>query len=110
MYTASLPPATIWGTWTENVEIWSTDDDQLADLSAVTEITLKLIDPYTKLQEMQLTLTDGGITLPSQGIIQWRVEAGQMGTLQTKLYEVVMLIEADGDTIPLILGPVSIVE
>lgn len=110
MYTASLPPATIWGTWLENIEIWSADDDQLADLSAVTEIKLLLIDPYTRLQEMQLTLTGGSITIPSPGVIQWRVEAGQMGTLETKLYHVVILIEVDPDVIPLSLGPVSIVE
>lgn len=110
MYAGPLPPASIHGTWSENVEIWSIDDDTLMDLSGVTEITLKLRDPMTRYDELVLTMTDGDITLPSTGIIQWRAEVDQMGTLNTKAYEVILILEDEDDTVPVILGSISIVE
>jgi hypothetical protein len=110
MYTGTLPPASIWGTWSENIEVWSIDDDDLMDLSEVTEITLKLRDPYTLVEELTLTKSGGDIVIPSQGIIQWRAEVSAMRTLSTKLYEVIMTLEDETDTVPLILGAVSIVE
>lgn len=110
MYAGSLPPASIHGTWSENVEIWSVDDDTLMDLSSVTEITLKLRDIYTKFDELTLTMSNGDIVSPSTGIIQWRAEVGAMGTLNSKLYEVILLLEDEDDTVPVILGTISIVE
>jgi hypothetical protein len=110
MYTGTLPPASIWGTWSENIEVWSVDDDDLMDLTEVTEITLKLRDPYTMVEELTLTMSGGDIVIPSPGIIQWRVEVDAMRTLNTKLYEVIMTLEDETDTVPLILGAVSIVE
>lgn len=110
MYVGALPPASIHGTWSENVEIWSIDDDELMDLTSVTEITLKLRDPGTRLDELILTMTNGNIVIPSQGIIQWRAEAAVMATLYTKAYEVILLLEDADDVVPVILGSVSIVE
>jgi len=106
----SLPAASIYGTWSENVEIWAVDDDTLADLSSVTEITLKLLDPTTKFVELTLTLSDGDIIVPSTGIIQWRAEQIAMGTLSAKLYEVLLILEDADDTVPIYLGSISIVE
>ena len=106
----ALPPASIHGTWSENVEIWSVDDDTLMDLTSVTEITLKLRDPVSRIDELTLTMTGGDIIIPSTGIIQWRVEVGTMGVLVPKLYEVILLLADATDTVPVILGTVSIVE
>ena len=110
MIEGSLPPTTIYSTWSECVEIWSIDDDTLMDLTSVTEITLKVRDPRSQFDEMTLTLSGGDITIPSQGIVQWRVEASQMSHLDTKLYEVIMLLENGTDTLPLFLGHVPIVQ
>jgi hypothetical protein len=110
MYNGSIPTATTRGTWSENVEIWSIDDDTLMDLTGVTEITLTLVDPYTRFTEMTLTMSGGEITIPSTGIIQWRAEQTSMGTLVPKMYEILLTLEDDTDVVPLILGPVSIVE
>lgn len=110
MYTGSLPSTSIHGTWLENVEIWDIDTDSLMDLTGLTEITLKLRDPISRHDELSLTMSGGDIVIPSTGIIQWRVEAGAMGTLNAKLYEVILLLEDDTDTVPLLLGSVSVVE
>lgn len=110
MYTGSLPATSIHGTWSENIEVWSIDDDTLMDLSSVTEITLKLRDLTTRFDEFSITMTDGAITIPSTGIIQWRVEATQMGTVVPKLYEVIMLLEDATDKVPILIGTISIVE
>lgn len=108
MITGSLPPATIWGTWSENIEIWSVDDDTLMDLSGLTEV--KLILRCDDFNELNLSMSNGDITLPAPGIIQWRAEASMMRTLRTRTYEVIMLLEDGTDTVPLILGSISIVE
>lgn len=110
MYTGTLPATSIWGTWSENIEVWDVDSDDLMDLSEVTEITLNLIDPKTGVPEITATMTEGDIVIPSMGIIQWHISPTVMGFLSTKLYEVVLLLEDGTDTVPLILGRVSIVE
>lgn len=110
MITGSLPPASIHGTWSENVEIWSVDDETLMDLTGVTEITLRLCESTQfSFTEMRLTMTHGDITIPSPGIVQWRAEVGHMRSLAPKLYQVLLIFESDGDTIPLYLGTISIV-
>lgn len=110
MYTGSLPPASIHGTWVENIEIWSIDDNTLMDLSGVTQVTLRLRDPATKFDDMILTLSEGSISVPSNGIIQWRAEVSAMGALTPQLYEVILTVEDGTDTVPLVLGSISIVE
>jgi len=115
MILGSLPTATIYGTWTENIEVTSVDDDTLYDLSSVTEISLRLFSSYSRgggpggFAELSITMTQGAITLPAPGIIQWRVEAGAMGAMRPGLYEAVMLLEDSTDKVPLFLGPISIV-
>lgn len=110
MFTGALPTTSIYGTWSENIEIRAADDGALCDLSDVTEITLKLLDPFTKFLELSLTMSNGDIVLPSTGVVQWRAEVATMGTLEAKTYEVVMIFEDGTDTLPLLLGSVSIVE
>jgi hypothetical protein len=108
--TGSLPPASIHGTWSENIEVWDVDIDALADLSGLTEIVIKLRDPRTRFDELTMKLSDGSVVIPSTGIIQWRAEAATMGRLVPKLYEVIMLLEDADNTVPFVLGPISIVE
>jgi hypothetical protein len=110
MQTGSLPPASVYSTWTESVEILSVDDEGFVDLSAATEIMLRLLDQTTKYEELRLTMTNGNITNPSPGIIQWRAEAGVMGTVFPKAYTAVLTIDINGDTVLLILGIVSVME
>jgi len=110
--TGSLPPASIYGTWVENVEIVDVEDGTPFDLTNLTEITLLLKDQTTRNNEMTLTLTGGGISIIDTGVLEWRVEVGAMGTILPKLYEVVLLLEDSVEpiTVPLILGTVSITE
>jgi hypothetical protein len=79
------------------------------DLTSVTEITLLLRDPKTGYDELSLTMTNGDIVIPSTGIVQWRAEVGAMGTLASKLYDVILLLEDADDTVPVVLGTVSVV-
>jgi hypothetical protein len=108
--TGAVPHASIYGTWSENVEIWSVDDDTLMDLSSVTEITLQLLNRRTKFAEMTLTMGNGDITIPSTGIIQWRAEVGAMAALTPGTYDLLLLLEDADDVVPVILGSVSIVD
>lgn len=110
MFTGPLPTTSVYGTWSENVEIRSADDGELCDLSDITEITLKVLNPVSKSVELSLTMSDGDIVIPSTGVIQWRAEVDTMGTLEPKAYEVVLILEDDTDTLPLILGTISVVE
>lgn len=106
----SLPPADIYSTWSENIEVLGADDDEPIDFTSVTEATLRLLDWPSGFAEMTLTFTNGDIVFPAPGIIQWRAEATAMGTLFPKLYKAVMTLVADGDTITLVLGTISITE
>jgi hypothetical protein len=110
MHTGSIPPASIYGTWTESLEVRSADDDGLVDLSAATDITLGLLDQQTKFPELTLKMSNGNITLPSLGIIQWRAEFGAMGTVMPKTYTAVLTVDINGDRLVLILGVVSVME
>ena len=108
-YAGSLPPASINGTWIENVEIWDTDTDELMDLSGLEEITLYVRDPRTGYDELTLTLSGGDIVIPSTGIIQWRAERGAMSTLTNKLYDVILVFRDDDDELPVVLGTISVI-
>lgn len=112
MYTGSLPATSIHGTWLENIELLSILDDTPIDLASITEIVLQLIDPLTRSVELTLKMSSGEITIPvvDQGIIQWRAERGLMGTLRPKTYDALLVLKDATDEVPLILGPISIVE
>jgi hypothetical protein len=109
MISGSLPTASTYGTWLENIELRSIEDDSLWDTSMFTEIQVKLRDPRTGADELTLRLSGGSVTLPSPGIIQWRAEAGAMGTLPAKTYQAIILLQNDTDTVPLLIGTISII-
>jgi len=108
--TGSLPPATIYGTWIETLEVVSLDDGQPYDLSVFTEIKLVLRDPQpdSRFIEIVLKKSSGQITVPSPGIVMWRAEMDTMGSLAAKLYEVIMTFEGPDGIFVLVLGPISI--
>jgi hypothetical protein len=108
--TGAIPATSIHGTWTECVELWSIEDDTLFDLSSITEITLQLRDPLNTFIWLNIKMSSGHITIPAPGIIQWRVEADVMGTLDSKVYHMLLLLEDATDKVPLILGPLAVVE
>lgn len=110
MYEGSLPSTSIYNTWLENVEITSADDEGLVDLSSLTEITLRVVDPISMLDELVLTMSNGDITIPSLGIIQWRAEQTQMATLPAKLYKVILLLTDPSNINVIILGTLSVVD
>jgi hypothetical protein len=110
----SLPVTSVYGTWVESLEVRSVDDDTLYDFSGLTEIriTLRCQDDRGWSSfggSLTLTKSGGDVTLPAPGIIQWRAEQGAMGRLYPGLYQVVMQLEDGTDTVPLIIGEISIV-
>ena len=113
MISGSLPTTSTYGTWLENIELRSIEDDSLWDTSMFTEVQVKLRDPRTGFDELTLKLSDGSVTLPSPGIIQWRAEATAMGMLAPKTYEgIILLMGSDGtftDTVPLFIGPITVI-
>lgn len=109
MLTGSLPPATIYGTWTEMLGLYDAEDGGPADLTDVSEITLLLSNPSSGYDELTLTYTDGAITIPAPGIIQWRAEVSSMGALCPGFYDVRLVVVDGDDTIVLVLGNISII-
>ena len=109
-FTGTLPLISVYDTWSENIEIRSVDDDELADLTDITEITLKLRNMVNHFDELTLKMTEGDITIPSTGIVQWRVEQGRMGAIEPKDYRVIMTFTDGTDTMSLLLGHISLVE
>jgi hypothetical protein len=109
----SLPPASVYGTWVDCIEVRSTDDETLYDFSGVTEIRLTLrfrgYSLGTNYGELTLTKSKGDIVLPAPGIIQWRAEQGTMSQMHPGLYEAVLQIEDGSDTSVLVLGDMSII-
>jgi hypothetical protein len=110
MINGSIPTASIHGTWMENAEVWAVDTDTPYDFSGVTEAKVRVRDLRTGLDELVLTMSDGAVTFPSLGIVQWRAELGHMSTLSAKLYEVLLVLEDETDTVPVFIGTISIVE
>ena len=110
MLDGSIPPASIYSTWVETVEVWSIDNDTLYDFSGVVDVILRLQDQLSRFEELIITMRGGSITLPAPGIVQWRVEAPAMFALRPKLYKLIMVFQTDTDITSLILGTVSVVE
>lgn len=108
MYTGSLPAATTFSTWVENIEVLDADDTPI-DFSVVDEITVQVYDLNTGSVLLELTRNNGDITTPADGIVQWRAEAEDMGGFDRLTYGLRLIIEQDDDTIALTLGTVPIV-
>lgn len=109
-FTGSLPMVTTQDTWSENLEVWDVDSDELADLTDMTEITLRLRGMMSHVDELTLTMTGGDIVLPSTGIVQWRAEQSVMAGIEPSVYKVIMTFTDGTDTMSLLLGSVSVVE
>ena len=113
MISGSLPTTSTYGTWLENIELRSIEDDTLWDTSMFTEVQIKLRDQRTGMDELILKLSTGEVTLPSPGIIQWRAEATAMAMLFPKTYEcIILLMGSDGtftDTVPIYVGPITVI-
>jgi hypothetical protein len=110
MLTGPLPPASVWGTWSENIEIWDIDTNELMDLSGITEIKVIVRDAYTRFDELTLLMSQGQVSVPSTGVVQWRAEATAMAQLNPKTYEVRILFLDGTDTVPIALCSLSVVE
>lgn len=111
MYTGPLPSTTVYSSWAESIEIWDIDTDTQFDLTDAVEIKLILRDTVSRFDVFTLRLTDGSITVPTTGVIEWNVAASTMGTITPKTYEVILLLIDDEDTtVPVMLGSISIVE
>ena len=108
----SLPPASIYATWFENLELRDIEDGSLLDLTPATEITIRLKDPFSKFDELTLTLTNGDIVVPAFGVIEWTVSQSAMGTLRPKLYQCIITVQFTNpeNTVMAFNGPISITE
>ena len=110
MYAGPLSAATVYSTWAESLEVWDVETDTPMDFTDVTEIKLILRDPTSRFDEVTLLMSTGGITIPDDGVIEWRVEASQMSQLNPKMYTVILLISDADNTVPLMLGSIAVVE
>jgi hypothetical protein len=108
MLIGALPAASNRATWIQSLEFSDPSDDSPIDFSVAEEITISLRDPGTKYVQLVLTLSGGGVTTPSVGIIHIRAEKAQMGLLAPKTYEVAMEILDEGDTDQLLLGTLPV--
>lgn len=111
MITGPLPTVSCYGTWSENIEVWDIESDELmTGLEDLDEITLTVIDRTTKNSVTTLSMTNGDIVIPSVGIIQWRMERAAVGTVMPGTYDVVMVLTGEGDEVVIIQGSISFVD
>ena len=111
----SIPTTSIHGTWVETVEVLDITDGTPWDWGSIVEATVYLRWPQTGAasigyNEMTLKYSNGDIVFPAPGILQWRAERGAMATLVCGLYEILVVLEDADDTVPLIIGTISIVQ
>jgi hypothetical protein len=111
MYTGPFPPASLWGNWIENIEVWDVDTDTQYDTGSITEIKLMLRDEYTRSIELTLLKSQGQITTTAPGLVEWNVAQSEMSMLNPKTYElIIQLIDEDNNIVPIVQGSISIVE
>lgn len=108
MLIGALPAASNRATWVENFEFVDATDDSPIDFSVCDEIVITIRDPYLSDNLITLKKSTGQVTTPNQGVISVRAEAGTMGGLDPKTYEVALETHTGGDVDQLILGTLPV--
>ena len=110
MFIGQLPTAATYATWTETIEILDIEDDSAIDLSTFDEIELQVVYPDSDGSViLSLTKTDGEITTPSDGILEWVCDVDTMGGLASGLYEVRLLF-TEGTDVYALTGSLPIID
>lgn len=126
MYMVNFPETSNSADWIGTVQLNDDEDGELIDLTGCT-VTLMVVPQTTRgsgtggqsgwpninyqtnTAVLTASTTNGKITLPSVGIIQWTFRASEMETIPAGFYEVGMRIEKSPDTTQIILGQLPIV-
>lgn len=120
MYLVNFPEASNSADWISTLELTDADSGDLIDLTGCT-ITLQVwtqtqrgpgfvpvnwpnINSQYGTAALTASTSNGKITVPSTGIVQWTFRASEMETLTAGFYEVGMIIEKSSDTTQLMLG------
>jgi hypothetical protein len=125
MYFVNFPETSNASDWIGTLQL---NDDETGDLIDLTGCTVTfmivpqtfrgsgtggLTYPNPNLSHSQPVLTastsNGKITLPSLGIIQWTFRASEMETIAAGNYEAGLQIEKSPDTTQILLGKVPII-
>lgn len=111
MKRGTLPPVSNSETWTDTIQFYDSEDGNPFDLDDVTAITLKLRDNGSDVLTGEL---DDEILIvgdAEDGTIEFTFSATAMSALDSKTYEVgLLLTQDDGVVRQLILGHLPVLE
>lgn len=104
MNNATLPPISNLATWTDVVSVF--DDGEPVNISAATDITLKLRDPSTGSEVLSGSLGDeiALINDTDDNSFSFRFLNTVMSGVDPNTYELGVLLTISGDVVELILG------
>lgn len=124
MYLVNFPQVSNSADWIETIELVSADDDTPIDLTGCT-ITLQVWPQTNRGQGtglnyysgallnnsplLEASTTNGKLTVPSAGVIQWTFRVSEVSALQAGFYEVGLTIQKSPDTVQVLLGLLPIV-
>lgn len=104
MNNATLPPISNLATWTDVVSVF--DDGEPVNISAATDITLKLRDPSTGSEVLSGSLGDeiALINDTNDNSFTFTFSSDAMGAVDPNTYELGCLLTISGEDVQLILG------
>jgi hypothetical protein len=100
MFAGTLPPVTNAADWIQSLEIRSTADNALVDLTGAT-IEVEIRDK-AGCALLRGSTDDGIVSMPALGIVTWTFRVSSMRNLAPGLYCVFARITLGGDTTQLL--------
>lgn len=102
-YRGTLNPQSRRSTYEETLEV-TEDGEPFADIDTgdVTAASVSFCKPGRDAVVLQATLADGGVTIPSTGVIAWRFEASQLAALEPGPWRLIVEVTASGTEIELV--------
>jgi hypothetical protein len=109
MITGTLNPATNSADWGLTVEVTDYLQNDLIDLSSVTEITAQVRNELNGIK-LSGTLTGGEIAVVDTGVFRFNFAASSMKSLVAGTYEVGITLVQDSKTLQVLLGQLPVLD
>lgn len=125
MYLVNLPQVSNAADWIETMQLTSEDDGQPIDLTGCT-ITLQVVTQTFRgpgsvqagwpninssygTPVLTASTTNGKLTVPAPGVIQWTFRASELAALMAGFYEVGMVVTDGTNTTQLLIGSLPVI-
>jgi hypothetical protein len=110
MISGSLAPVSNRETFILQVELYDEDDEELIDVSEVTEVLIRISPAKSSSPSLSASLSSGQITQPELGLFQCVFTVDQMKTLCMGTYGIGGTLTKDGETVQFIIGTLPVVD